>query len=420
MRDRVKNLLLALLLVLMAVLLGVTMLLSMRNSQGGQRLLQMLRPVEKAGPGKTATTVMAWPEKLAVLRQEGVFYAASPEDYQRLYQLEEALCLEALGSAGVPEVLTELEYQRLLQAPAILAEYHGALPFCLLQAWSGGEELRTGLTVRSFALVKYAGGVGLLLTDAGGGRWYAETAASTAELEEICAQPWVDNAMLAKNRAAQLRWDELLLSGTTEALCYQARQPEIVEKGELSQSVQKLFAMNPYLARVYQNSSGSLVYVEGRSTLSLSTAGELIYAGTEGADLELAETEEPQRTVEICQKVCSLMREVWSETDASGRLSLDQVRQEGNGLILTFALDMDGRFLERRGGWARVTVENGAITGASASLRQLEPEESILLLPMHEAAGMLAEDAREASRLCIRLVEKQARFVPGICRVAED
>lgn len=420
MADRLKNLLLAVLLTLMVVLLGATFLLSMRNSQGGQRLLQALRPVEKTGASQTAITAMAWPEKLAVLGEEGVFYAASGEEYTQLYQQGEALCQEALGSANAPIQLTETEYRRLLQAPAILVEYHSGLPFFLLQAWSGSEELRTELTVRRFALTKTAWGVALLLTDENGGRWQARTAASAAELEELCAQERQSNAVLAKESYPGLAWDELLLTGAADLPGYSSLRPDIVEKGELSQQVQALFSMNAYLARVYQNSSGSLVYVEGRSTLSLGQEGELIYAGAEGADLEISAGQEPQRTVENCQKVCTLMRQVWSETGASGRLSLDSVRQENGRLLLSFALDVGGKFLEKDGGWAQVTVEDGAVTGASAYLRRLEPEEHALLLPMTEAAGMLAALPHRQARLCIRMTAGESGFAPGICRVTED
>lgn len=420
MADRLKNLLLAVLLTLMVVLLGATFLLSMRNSQGGQRLLQALRPVEKTGSSQTAITAMAWPEKLAVLGEEGVFYAVSGEEYTQLYQQGEALCQEALGSANAPIQLTETEYRRLLQAPAILVEYHSGLPFFLLQAWSGSEELRTELTVRRFALTKTAFGVVLLLTDEKGSRWQAVTAASAAELEELCAQDRQSNAVLAKESYPGLAWDELLLTGAADLPGYSSLRPDIVEKGELSQQVQALFSMNAYLARVYQNSSGSLVYVEGRSTLSLGQEGELIYAGAEGADLEISAGQEPQRTVEICQKVCTLMRQVWSETGASGRLSLDSVRQENGRLLLSFALDVGGKFLEKDGGWAQVTVEDGAVTGASAYLRRLEPEEHALLLPMTEAAGMLAALPHRQARLCIRMTAGESGFAPGICRVTED
>ena len=260
----------------------------------------------------------------------------------------------------------------------------------------------------------------LLLTDEKGGRWQARTAASAAELEELCAQERQSNAVLAKESYPGLAWDELLLTGAADLPGYSSLRPDIVEKGELSQQVQALFSMNAYLARVYQNSSGSLVYVEGRSTLSLGQEGELIYAGAEGADLEISAGGEPQRTVEICQKVCALMRQVWSETGASGRLSLDSVRQENGRLLLSFALDVGGKFLEKDDGWAQVTVEDGAVTGASASLRRLEPEEHALLLPMTEAAGMLAALPHRQARLCIRMTAGESGFVPGICRVTED
>lgn len=79
-----------------------------------------------------------------------------------------------------------------------------------------------------------------------------------------------------------------------------------------------------------------------------------------------------------------------------------------------------GKFLEKDGGWAQVTVEDGAVTGASAYLRRLEPEEHALLLPMTEAAGMLAALPHRQARLCIRMTAGESGFAPGICRVTED
>ena len=80
--------------------------------------------------------------------------------------------------------------------------------------------------------------------------------------------------------------------------------------------------MNAYLTKVYQNTDGSLVYVESHSTISLSPAGDLTYTGAGGIDLELTAPEGPARQVELCQKVYDLLCRLWEQAGASGQLSL--------------------------------------------------------------------------------------------------
>ena len=73
-----------------------------------------------------------------------------------------------------------------------------------------------------------------------------------------------------------------------------------------------------------------------------------------------------------------------------------------------------GAYAARRQGFAALSGEGGRI------LRRLEPEEHALLLPMTEAAGMLAALPHRQARLCIRMTAGESGFAPGICRVTED
>ena len=105
MAERLKNLVLALLLLLMGVLLVLTFMLGIRGSHGGRRLLQS---VEESDEFSSAGTVcmVAYPEKMTFVGEEGLFLAQSADRYSLLYQQAEPLWQEALGSEGwVPKTL---------------------------------------------------------------------------------------------------------------------------------------------------------------------------------------------------------------------------------------------------------------------------------------------------------------------------
>lgn len=417
MADKLKNLLLAALLALMGILLAVTFLVSVRGSSGGQRLLRPLEEAERY-EGASAAHSAAQPEMLTLLAEQGVYLADDAGAYDLLLRQAEPLCQEAVGSAGTLQPLTEGEYLQLLQAPALLLQYHAPQPFYLLQAWGGSDTLREGVEVSGAALAARDQTVVLLLTDRKGARWLAETAASRTDLEALCANVTESNARLAGEDGA-LAGDAVLTLGVETSPVLSAVQPELARRGELSQNVQSLFGMNAYLTKVYQNTDGSLVYVESHSTISLSPAGDLTYTGAGGIDLELTAPEGPARQVELCQKVYDLLCRLWEQAGASGQLSLEELDVQGGRTVLRFGLHRSGLFAERREGhWATVTVEDGAVTGLSAALRQLEETEQAPLLPLYQAAAVLP---RGRAWLRVRLLEQQdGSLRPGICRVTEE
>ena len=202
------------------------------------------------------------------------------------------------------------------------------------------------------------------------------------------------------------------------ASVWQSNAPELVRKGELSQSIQALFGMNAYLTKVYPNADGSLVYVESHSTIQLSPAGDLSYSG-EGVEMELTSGDQRARQVEICQQVHERLSHLWEQAGASGKLSLEEMTFTGERGVLRFGLHLNGQFLERKeGNWAIVTVEGNRITGVNAALRQLEEIEQVQMLPLYHAAATIRQ---ERGSLRVRLLEEaDGRMIPQICYVTEE
>ncbi len=416
MAERLKNLLLAFLLLVMAVLLVLTFMLGIQGSHGGRRLLQSLEENDEF-VSSGAAYMVAYPEKMTFFGENGLFLAQSTEQYGLMYQQAEPLWQEALGSAGVLQPLAEQDYLALLQPPAVLLQYHAAQPLYLLRAWGGSHNLQKDVEVTGLALTTEAEQVILLATDRNGGRWRGETAASFADLESLCSDLPQSNSLFAGEHAV-LPGDEVLTRQVSEFAVMDCTAPESARRGELSEAIQSLFGMNPYLTKVYPNADGSLVYVESHSTISLSPEGDFAYSG-EGIPLEITAAGEMDRQAEICMQVYELLSRLWEQAGASGRLSLEQLQFEGTHGTLCFDLHLNGRYVERTGGyWATVTVEDGVITGVSAALRQMDETGSTPLLPLYQAAATIRQGT---GSLRVRLLEQQdGTLQPQVCFVTEE
>lgn len=416
MADKLKNLLLVILLAVMIVLLVLTFLVSVRGSVAGRQLLQPLEEQDLVGTEVPVRT-LAQPEVLTLIGTEGLYLTCEAQDYELLYQQTEPLFQEAVGSAGELQALAEDAYLEMLTSSGVLLQYHDAQPLWLIQAWGGSGSIREGMDISAAAMVAHGEQVALLLTDREGNRWMAETAASLSELEGLSAAGGQCNALFA-GRDDAVAADTVLTTVVGRYPVLATYQPELVTRGELSKSVQSLFGMNAYLTRVYQNTDGSLVYVESHSTISLTPSGDLTYTGTAGIDMELTNAG-TARQAELCWKVYDLLYRLWEQAGASGTLSLEEVRLQGDSGTLQFGLQWGGLFLEREeGSWATVTVENGTITGLTAALRLLEEGETQQLLPLYQAEAVLP---RGRAALRVRLLEQaDGTLMPRICRVTEE
>ena len=416
MAERLKNLLLAALLLVMVVLLALTFMLGIQGSHSGRRLLQSLEESDDFVYTGTAHAA-AYPEKMALMGENGLYLAQTPAEYSQIYQQAEPLWQEALGSAGDLQPLEEQDYLQLLQAPAALMQYHAPQPLYLLRAWGGSERLQEECQAVSLGLTAQGDTVLLLVTDREGNRWKTETAAALAELEDLCGTLPGENSVFAGIHPV-LAGDEILTRQVENFPLMACTAPELVRRGELSESIQSMFGMNPYLTKVYPNADGSLVYVESHSTISLSPEGDFSYSG-EGIQLELTADGTVARQAEICRQVCERLEHLWQQAGASGQLSLEEVQFEGDRGVLRFGVHMDGQFVERiEGQWATVTLEEGVITGVTAALRQLDETGTTPLLPLYQAAATLKQGR---GSLRVRLLEQlDGSLLPQVCFVTEE
>lgn len=418
MTERLKNTLLAALLALMLLLTGATMFLSMRTSRSGGRIDAAETDGENGRLRLSAAQTAAYPEQLAVFCEGGVWQPLQKADYELLYQQAEPFYLEALGSAGTLLPMEEEEYLRRMRPPAVLVQYHAPQPLALLRIWSGGTGTDGDVMIRRTVITLDHENVIALFTDETGGRWQAGTVASAEELRKICGAAGEVNAVLAGTEQTPLAADEVLIDRVFSAEEVLVTLAEFAQKGELPQNVLTALGMNAYLSKVYPDAEGNLVYVEGRSTVRVSGAGDLHYTGE--ADLDLSATRGPEMEAEVCRKIAYLLEQIWSLTGSGGTLSLEELRREADGaLALRFGLQEGGRFFERSEGlWAAAVVRDGILTDLMASPRVLETGESLLLMPLSKVSAALPEGR---ARLCVRLLEREPGvFEPAVCRVTED
>lgn len=425
MRERLKSAALALLLLLAVGLSYVSLTLGVSSSALSGNWLSGLRGGTDAGAETEAFTASAaaWPEKLAVLTENGLYQAADETHYAALWTEVQPFYEEALGSGGTPETIAEPDFEAALRAPAVLLSYGTALPYALLRVWCDAAAEDSALTVRSVVLCAENDAVALLFRDGSGACWKMQTAAAAQTLDDLCGGDYVYNAVLAANDgscAALLPEEPVLTGALSVAECTLA--PTAAASGELPRAVLAAFSLNPYLAKIYQDSEGGTVYVESRSTLQATAAGDLIYhAAGGGIELTLPAGEnETIRQARICDGAAALLGQVWTALSADGQLSLDSLTRAGAGGVYTlrFELEKGGRFLDLGDRcWAQVTVSAaGIITDVTLSPRRITEGAAQSLLPLRQAAAALEGSAYW--RLSVRWLAAGAeRMRPAVCKV---
>ena len=424
MRERLKSLLLAALLLLSVGLFYISLTLGAGGALLPEGLLDKWTDPEgpvSTGEGSGTFTAAARPEKLCLLTENGLYQAFAAEEYESLWREVQPFYEEGLGSGGAPVSMTDAAFADALRAPAVLLTYEAALPFFLLRAWSDAPDEDSVLTVRSVVLCAGAEGVGLLFRDGDGLCWRMDTAASAARLTELCAGGQTENAVLAGRAlsAGLMLPEEPLLRGWVELPELTLSPVAAAEGGELPRSVLSAFALNPYLANVYQNAEGGTVYVEGRSTLLVSRSGDLVYSAAEGGvSVELRPGEDDDaRAARVCELVSALLTGVWSDLSADGTLCLDRIDYDaGSGVCtLRYELERGGRFLDLQDRcWAQAVVKNGVLTDLTLCPRRVTEGEMATLIPMTQAAAAVAGPA---ARMSVRWLMEGGALRPALCEV---
>lgn len=423
MRERLKSLVLALLLLLAVGLSYLSLTLGLHTD--GRGLLGTLLtdgnttdiPTEET----FSATPAARPDSLCLLRSDGLYRAEG--DFEGLWELVMPLYEEAMGSGSKPESLTGTAFSALLKPPALLISYDSPQQLSLLRIWCDAPAEDSSLTVSTAVMCAADDGVILAFRDGEGKCWKMSTAASVQELLELCSGEEKANAVLALSDPtyAALFPEEPVADGQLILPLYTADTVISASASELPWPVLTAFSLNPYLAKIYPDAGGGLVYVEDRSTLAVTAEGDLVYSAPEGgvAYEQSANEDDATRAARACEAAYQLLTNVWNELGADGVLSLDSLQYDESAgqYTLRFQLEVGGIFLYRADKyWAQAVISDGQITDVTLCPRRLTAGENVTLIPMRQAAATL--DGIDQWRLRVLLQERtDGVFEPAICRM---
>ena len=185
---------------------------------------------------------------------------------------------------------------------------------------------------------------------------------------------------------------------------------------ETTHALLSSFSMNPYLAQVYQDNAGAIVYVDSYRLLRLSKDGSLAFSAQSegGIPITLSESDgqryEQAQTIEQCRM---FLANVWQLTGASGQLSLSSLSNEGSTLSLSFELRVGNLFINENTVSAYLTVKEGKITQVILRHpRRLEPGGQTAVLPYR--LGAVAA-ARADLYPQVMYEENAGTLIPKLC-----
>lgn len=421
MREKGKNIALVLLFALMIFLLYLSLTIGAEEGSGG--MFGRTPGGSASGDDAELTPQMAVEmRKIAVCTPTGVYLPQSGEQKEELRAAVSSIYAEALGSAGETREITRQQYYDALSFPALYLGFDTGVPLELLLRWVGVEGGGQGTTLHSLVVTSGGERVTVAYYDAET-RTYraADTAAGVDRLTQVCSSWEGGNALFAFQDGdfAALCGDEPVPAQALTAVEYNILPPDYLSTGSLPREVLTGFGYNPFLARVYDDASGDLVYVEENNVLRMSAQGDLTYtAGGQGIPLGLR-AQESGDTALVLEGVRQLLAYLSEQTGAGGQYSLRQVIEEESGAIqLVFDLFLDGCPVSAREPAAHATVEEGRITYLRLSPRRYEAAGEKGLLPARQAAAAL--QGGHNLRLDVRYSEKTAGVLTPALYSTED
>ena len=416
MRERLKSAVLALLFVSMLVLLFVSLTLGVESDEG--LLSRVFGVPATAEETELQPAPAAEARVLAFCTPSGVRMPESSEEKNEMLSAFSAVYSEAVGSIGQASGITRRQYLALLDAPAVYLGFDTELPLSLLRTWVGYDA--AGFESRLRSLVVSADDDGVVIA------WYdmsaeeyrmAPTAAAAAQLAQLCTGWDEPNAVFAFQDAgfSALREDEPVLLSLITAAVYSVQPSGFAQSGEVPRELLAGFDINPYLARVYEE-SGDMVYVEGYNVLRAGARGELVYTsgGEQGISLGLSYSQVDDQSL-LLEGTRVLLDELSAQAGAGGVYSLREISTDENGeTTILFDLLLDGWPVLADRPAARVTVRGGRVTYLRMEPHRFEAAGEQTVLPARQAAAAL--QGERGLCLSVRYVpDEEGLLIPTLC-----
>ncbi len=430
MIERLKSVLLIGLIVLAFFQLSLNLTMETGTGSGLSGLFfgTFLGNDDALEPDSNAFEHAAFPTKISLTASTGeLVLAQGAEQYETYYRATIGLFDEALASTSAQKSVSRAEFLKAVSTSSLMYHYDVDLPMSLLSAWSGANEIDyPGIEVGCAALCLEQGNVLLYISDSDGTAHYAfQTAAGSATMSELFLDVRPNGTQAQHTAFEAVQGDEPIIFNAASLPTFTAGLPEFATSGELSRNVTAEFSFNSYLTRVYEDSAGARVYVEGHNTLSASPEGVLSFTAPEAGgidiDIDLSHSY-AQRMSVVCEAVRSVVFDVWGQTSGTGQLSLNTIEydEQNDSWQLTFALHIGGIFVDRADGipWAYAVVSDGKISDVTVLSTVLTPSEHSEYFPYDLAAASL--NIEHEVRLRPRYLAENELYSPVMCTVEAE
>lgn len=354
------------------------------------------------------------PVRMAVMSQSGCCAIQyGEEDMNGTFGRMASLLNEALSSAEAPREITGEQWQKLLtSAPGVYFDFQGGQPLAVLAGWLSGQE-NAQLTAYARHLLLAAdgkGGVLLAYREEGTDSYFtcAAPLVNLSHLQSAVTQAEPNGAVFAcqaANYGMLAPWT-IISAKTPQPREYSVYNPLPVQEEDRLNELLEMLAFSLGITTIYETPEGRRAR-SGNDTLSVSNEGLVTYYSTrEEARYPVTAGEGESELFAAVDGAGSFVREVLSLWQGSGRICLEQIEPQGDGVYrMTYCYVLDDIPVQvgQRGYAAAVLVDRGYITEFEIQLRTYVPmEQTTLLLPQAQAAAALAQLGRSGSQLELR------------------
>lgn len=338
----------------------------------------------------------AIPMVVTVSPEEGTRYAvAYSAQVETIFRPFSAYLGEALGSAEPPVSVSRSEWERVLTGAGVFIDYVFPQNLRCIAAWQGTDapENAGDHYVRRLFLAAESVGIKLYYISEDTGTVYrCATALAGDAMESLMTAYQSNNAQFAFENQdyASLEPDTVILPGATEVKRVTVNSPGAPTDVE---ELLGLFGMNYITASHYLETDGSMVYLEGDSTLHIGTDGVIRFE----RDGEKISTPEEWKTLvslpDVVDSLFQTTQDMVAETVGEARIVLSEARYQQRIEQYTVSFDylIDGmRVCLPTGSAAEYTVSNGQVIEAVVRLRQYQlAGETQTPLPIVQAAALV-------------------------------
>lgn len=350
-----------------------------RGTNSTADLGSMVRPMRMAAAIQQGSEVVRY----------GVQY--DQEGADALFQRAYSLLVEALSSAGQPQVIDEEVWRQALSAaPGLYFDWQGKIPLVVLSQWLSVDNSALTGTVRRMVLTAAEGQVTLYYWDESQGQGYAcaSDVISADRLTEAVGALQENGALFAfeTQEYAALAPYTMVLPQTPVPAVYSGVNPLTGESDR--QALQELLGFPE--SSVSYNAAGEQVIRNRNDTLHLTEDGGVIYEAAEDSDRYWLSGSGASEAAEGCRQ---LVQQTLGQSCGEADLYLISVEETGEGgWQVEFGYRLNGiqvRLGEE--GWAaQFLVEQGQITYFHLQFRSYtDTGNTSVVLPERQAAAAM-------------------------------